>query len=322
VLVAYTPAARTAVTDVAALIALAVAEANQSYVNSGVNLRLTLADSFEHAYSESGKTFDTILGDFIANPTVAARRDSSWADLSVLIINQTDYCGLADAIRATAATAFAVVHFDCATGYYSFAHELGHLQGARHDPANDPTNTPFPYGHGFQHVSPPPAWRTIMAYNCAGGCPRLQYWSSPRVQYNGIAMGTATTHDNARVLNETAAEVAAFRTMGGGVPASTCRPGYVQQGFWLCMTGTRGPASFANAALDCADSGARVSDYHDWRYRIFRGDGLPAPVGWWLGPITGDNKALFANQANVGDYDGETSRFDSRNYACAHNLFR
>jgi len=114
--------------------------------------------------------------------------------------------------------------------------------------------------------------------------------------------------------------VAAFRTRG--VPAGTCRSGYSQQGFWLCMTSSRGPASFANAMLDCRDSGGRVADYHDWRCRIFRGDGTRAPVGWWLGPITADNTALFVNQANVGDYDGETSRFDSRNYACAHNLFR
>jgi hypothetical protein len=106
------------------------------------------------------------------------------------------------------------------------------------------------------------------------------------------------------------------------VPRATCRPGYVQQGFWLCMTGTRGPASFVNAALDCADSGGSVADYNDWRYRIFRGDGFPAPVGWWLGPIIGDNTALFVNGANVGDYDGEASRFDSRNYACVHHLLR
>jgi hypothetical protein len=106
------------------------------------------------------------------------------------------------------------------------------------------------------------------------------------------------------------------------VPNSTCRPGYLQQGNWLCMTGARGPASLANAFLDCMDSGARVANYHDWRYRIFRGDGVPGPVGWWLGPITADNTALFVNSTNVGDFDGETSRFDSRNYACAHDLIR
>ena len=53
--------------------------------------------------------------------------------------------------------------------------------------------------------------------------------------------------------------------------------------------------------------------------RILCGDGFPAPVGWWLGPITADNRALFVNSPNIGDFDGETSRFDLRNFACAHD---
>jgi hypothetical protein len=211
VLVAYTTAAKNAVTDINATVQLAVAEANQSYVNSGINIKLTLVDSFEVSYSETGKTFDTILADLVANTTVQSRRNNSGADLVAMIINQTDFCGLADAIMAQASTAYAVVHYDCATGYYSFAHELGHLQGARHDPTNDSTTTPFAYGHGLQHLSPAPAWRTIMAYNCDGSCPRLQYWSNPNVQYNSIAMGTTATSDNSRVLNATASTVAAFR---------------------------------------------------------------------------------------------------------------
>jgi hypothetical protein len=318
VMVAYTPAARTAVADIAATIQLAVAETNQSYVNSAIHIKLNLVSSFELPYSETGKSFDTILADFVADPTVNAKRNSSNADLSAMMINQTDFCGLADAIRADASTAFAVVHYECATGYYSFAHELGHLQGARHDPDTDPSTTPFPYGHGLQHLVAP-AWRTIMAYNCPGGCPRLQYWSNPDITYNGIPMGTAATNNNARVLNETAVEVAAFRTAG---QAKACRTGYAKQGARLCITGVRGPATFANAVLDCMDSGAHVANYQDWRYRTFRGDRQAAPVEWWLGPITADNTALYVNSANVADFDGETNRFNSRNYACAHDLGR
>lgn len=239
VLVAYTTAAKNAVSDINATIQLAVAEANQSYVNSRVNVRLNLVDTFEVGYSENGKTFDTILADFVANQTVQSRRNISGADLSAMIINQTDYCGLADAIMAAADTAFAVVHYDCATGYYSFAHELGHLQGARHDPAHDSSTTPFAYGHGLQHTSPAPAWRTIMAYNCDGGCPRLQYWSNPDVQYNNIAMGTAATNNNARVLNQTAATVAAFRSSA----VST----FAEQGF------DRPGADYKNFDLAAAD---------------------------------------------------------------------
>ena len=104
-----------------------------------------------------------------------------------------------------------------------------------------------------------------------------------------------------------------------GIPSGSCRFGYGQQGSRLCMTGLRGPNSFANAMIDCMDLSGRVADYHDWRYRRFRGDGVAAPVGWWLGPITADNRALFVNLPNDADFDGETSRFDSRFYACAHD---
>jgi hypothetical protein len=174
VLVAYTPAARNAVADINATIQLAMVEANQSYVNSGIRIKLTLVDSFEVAYSEAGKSYETILADFVANSTVQSRRTSSGADLAAEIVNQSDYCGLADAIMATASTAFATVYYDCATGYYSFAHELGHLMGARHDEPSDPNPSPFPFGHGFRHDTAP-KWRTIMAYDCPAGCARLQY---------------------------------------------------------------------------------------------------------------------------------------------------
>lgn len=208
VLVAYTPSARGAVADIDATIQLAVAETNQSYVNSGINIRLNLVDSFQITYTEAGKSFDTILTDFVSNTDVNNRRNSVGADIAALIINQSDYCGMADAIMANESTAFAIIHYSCATGYYSFAHELGHLMGARHNETADPTPG---YCHGYQYTGTP-SWRTIMAYDCPGGCPRLQYWSNPNVNYNGIPMGTAATNDNARCLNENASTVAGFRT--------------------------------------------------------------------------------------------------------------
>lgn len=139
-------------------------------------------------------------------------RNTTRADVAVLVINNASSCGLASGIGSTAATAFAAVHWDCATGYYSFAHEIGHLQSARHEIATDPSTSPYAYGHGYRYEpSSGSRWRTIMAYACTAGCPRLNFWSNPNINYNGVPMGIASSADNQRVLVNTKAAVAAFR---------------------------------------------------------------------------------------------------------------
>lgn len=213
VMVVATKSAATASGDITGLVNLAIAESNTGYANSGVQITVQLAGLYTTAYAESG-SFDTDLSRFRGTrdgymDNIHSLRTQNTADVAMLIINNSSSCGLASAIGATASTAFAAVHHGCATGYYSFAHEIGHLQSARHDPTNDPTNTPYAYGHGFQ--SPTKAWRTVMAYNCSPSCPRVNYWSNPTRTYQGQAMGTTTRNDNARVLNNTRATISAFR---------------------------------------------------------------------------------------------------------------
>lgn len=213
VLVAYTPSARTASGDITGLINLAVAETNQGYTNSGVAITLQLASTVAVTYTESG-SFSTDLSRFRGTTdgymdSIHTTRNSTAADVGVLIINNSSSCGLASGIGSSATTAFAAVHYSCATGYYSFGHEIGHLQSARHDPATDPSTTPYAYGHGYR--SPTSAWRTIMAYACSNNCARINYWSNPAKTYGGQAMGTTATSHNQRVLNNTAATVSAFR---------------------------------------------------------------------------------------------------------------
>ncbi len=203
--------------DMRALVDLAIAETNQGYVNSGVDIKMELANYRTVDYNSVG--FDTDLKRFRNTndgffDDIHASRDTNGADVNMLVIDDGSFCGLASSIGSTASTAFAAVYWDCATGNYSFGHEVGHLQSARHDPANDSTNTPYAYGHGYQN--PAGKWRTIMAYNCPGGCPRLNYWSNPGVTYQGDPMGTVNRSDNHRVLENTKATVAAFR--GGGTP--------------------------------------------------------------------------------------------------------
>lgn len=211
-LVNYTSAANNATPSMSGLINLAVSETNQGYANSGVTITLQLAGTGLVSYTETGN-FSTELSRYRSTndgymDPIHAQRNSTAADVAVLIVNGSAYCGIGY-MNVTASSAFTVVARTCATGYYSFAHEIGHNFGANHDPANA-SGSPYAYGHGYQY--PAGSWRTIMAYACASvSCTRLNNWSNPNITRNGVPMGTAATHNNARVLNQRAATVAAFR---------------------------------------------------------------------------------------------------------------
>lgn len=222
VLVAYTPTAKSHAGDIDAMIQLAIDETNQSYENSDISAHLNLAHKYETSYTDSGDAC-TDLGRFASTTDgymdeVHDRRKMSGADVCVLIVKNNSNppgCGY---VYPNENYAFAVVAQNYATGYYSFGHEIGHIQGAHHDPANA-TDPPFSYGHGYYYDALLVRWRTIMSYDCpVPGCPRIQYWSNPDKTYGGlfgpVPMGTEATHNNARVLNETSPSVAGFRAVG------------------------------------------------------------------------------------------------------------
>jgi hypothetical protein len=246
VLVIYTDDARAQVGGTAAMeamIATAETETNAGYANSGITQRVNVVHTAEVSYDESGFDWNTTLSrfrahgdgyfDIVTQPTTGLR-DTYLADESVLIVRDTAYCGLAYMMVSVSPSfeysAFALVSYNCATGYYSFGHEMGHNMGAHHDWYVEASTSPYPYNHGF--VNYPDRWRTIMAYNtrCGGDyCDRLNYWSNPDVSYYGDPMGVVTTGptncvegslspdpstcaaDNRTVLNNTAYTVANFR---------------------------------------------------------------------------------------------------------------
>ncbi len=217
-MVAYTPKVEQiyGAAGAEALIIQAVAETNQAYANSGINPRLNLVHSVRTNYTESGD-INTDLSRLRATndgymDELHTLRDSYGADLVTLIADVPAYCGLAYRMTSLSASfassAFSVVHRTCATGYYSFAHELGHNQGAHHDPDNG-SGAIYSYAYGYR--DPLKKFRTVMAFNCSGGCTRVDHFSNPNVLYNGTPTGDATYSDNARTLNNTAATVASFR---------------------------------------------------------------------------------------------------------------
>ena len=175
-------------------------------------MKLRLVYAYETSYAEEGGHFEHVWrfadkGDGYMDE-IHSLRDKYRADVAILVVDDAIGCGLATRVYADAEEAYAVVHHECAATTYSVAHEIGHIIGARHDLNLDKTMTPFPFGHGYVNGK---KWRDIMSYKeSCGGCPRVPVWSSPLVKVRGESAGTADL-DNARVIREQAARVAAFR---------------------------------------------------------------------------------------------------------------
>jgi hypothetical protein len=225
ILVVYTEAACSAAKGTAAiesLIDLAITESNVGFANSDVNHRFRLVHTSEVVYNEKNFNWNTTL-DRLQLPSdtymdgVHQLRDTYGADVVVLIVENQDYCGIAFLMTQLSLDfeewAFAVVNRECATGYYTFAHEIGHNMGSHHDRANAEGSGVYSYSYGYQ--APDGAFRTIMAYDCQPSCPRVNFWSNPQKKHSGQPMGVDSSSpmaaDNRKSLNNTAFTVANFR---------------------------------------------------------------------------------------------------------------
>ncbi len=227
VMVVYTDAAQTGAGGsdaMEATIYLAVAETNQSYLNSQITQRLRLAHFEQVSYTESGNINTDLTrlqnGSDTFMDNVPTLRNTFAADHVVLITeNGGGFCGLGYMMETVSnafeSTAYVVVARSCATGYYSFGHELGHNMGADHDAPNATSTGPYVYNRGYVDTtptSPATPWRTIMAYNGSPSSTRVQFWSNPNVNFPpGDPMGVSNASDNHQVLNNTALTAANFR---------------------------------------------------------------------------------------------------------------
>jgi peptidyl-Asp metalloendopeptidase len=222
VLVVYTPQAAAQVggsTEVNYWANIAIDQANQSYLNSYVQQTLLLTQVTPVTYSSTGQSTNTMVNQLASIndgiiDVVHTWRAQEKADIVVMLTGPADNCGEAKQINATASTAFAVVSIDCiVTNNYTFHHEIGHLQGARHDFAADGNTVPYVSGHGY--VDPQNAFRTIMAVpGSCGSCVRLNYWSTLNVvePFTGRPLGEATYANNASVVNQRSTQLRDFVT--------------------------------------------------------------------------------------------------------------
>ncbi|MBL8175542.1 MAG: S-layer homology domain-containing protein [Bryobacterales bacterium] len=239
VLVAYTAAAKTAAGGTASMvnkINLAIAEMNQSFVNSSVAITVQLAAAVEVAYTEAAsisQDLDNLRGTTDGQlDEVHALRNQHGADLVSLLIQRSASGTVGQAFLMQspgsyfASFAFSVTEQAYATGpNYTFAHELGHNLGCAHDRANTGSGGAYSYSYGYQGSN----FRSIMAYACSGrSCPRINYWSNPAVSYAGAPTGVssdlANSADNAQSLNNTASAAAAFRSSASGCVFSLSPP--------------------------------------------------------------------------------------------------
>ena len=201
VAVVYTPAARAAVADVEVVIDLLIRNTNHALQGSGVPHRIALVARSEVQYTESGDSRADLSR--LANPSdgqmdeVHALRDRVGADLVHLIVLEPDpeTCG-----RALRPGAFSLSGISC--GSMTFAHELGHNLGLRHDRyqvlQHERGPDPHPahgYVNQFASDSPPAKrWRTIMSYPAYCQpffCLQLFRFSNPRQTWNDDPMGIA-----------------------------------------------------------------------------------------------------------------------------------
>ena len=225
-LIMYTPAAESdlsgggaMLTDVTTTIETTVAEMNFAFEQSTITnypaVEIALIEKWNYTET-AGSSMSTTKSNFKDNAYVNQLRDDYDADFAILIADDSGFygpCGVADGLQVSRSKAFAVVANNCMQGYFSFAHELGHLLGAHHDAVNA-SNAPYPYAHGY--VEPGKKWRTIMAYPCGSDCERLGFWSNPDVLHpiDNIPMDTDSLENNARVLRDYNNDFAQFEQPG------------------------------------------------------------------------------------------------------------
>lgn len=206
VLFVLTPIARASITDIQRTINERIAQTQTIFDQSGISARIASVGWM--AISEEPTLRD--LADFWRNKEILKQRLARKADVVVGI-------GIADPV-AHGYAANTYVNWEHAGASVShdafrdassrtFTHELGHLLGADHDPAN--VRGVLTFGAGMGYVGYCRDWIVCHATVMGVGCPRIDYFSSPSLLFHGTYYGSST-QNNAALLRLTAPVVAAY----------------------------------------------------------------------------------------------------------------
>lgn len=216
VLVLYTSAAQSSVSNIYNTATLAVNSVRDALNNSDISwgeLHLAKAGTVHLNFIEDGDDYQTDLTRLLNNTQAHQLRNQYQADLVVLLTDNVypEIYGVAY-LGPNPYTSYSIVEAPHATSGFTFAHEVGHLFGCRHEVDDDPGGS---FEHGYKFTTGwwlwKKKWKTILQTNSWSSYTRIQYYSNPDVEYNNKATGTASTNDNARKLIDESCTVENFR---------------------------------------------------------------------------------------------------------------
>ncbi|XPF95557.1 reprolysin-like metallopeptidase [Colwellia sp. RE-S-Sl-9] len=212
------------------LIELDFANANQALINSGIDASYTLAGLVMiNTYYPNDPLPDMLerKGSFDRLDELRDKYDADLVNYYGHLGAFTDsFCG--KAYYTTSASGWvdsryglSVIGINC-TGGLTFAHEIGHNLGAKHDRFVESSKT-IENDYAYGHVDVENQFKTIMSYddacNKAGvSCKTITHYSNPSINYQSIPTGIdeseGNSADNASLLNKTANIVANFNGVG------------------------------------------------------------------------------------------------------------
>lgn len=175
------------------------------------------------------------------NITAQQLRDNFEADIVLLFTdgNYNGFLGVVSQIGPDEDDAYGIVQVANATSTITWAHEAGHLFGARHDIGADPTPGDA-HGHHWQTGFWPflSKYRSIMGTDetTNGSRERVLHFSNPSVNHEGKATGVTGTSFNTRVINTNGHIVEDFRFTQPNLSVGIYGPGSANDGDLLSFT--------------------------------------------------------------------------------------
>ena len=208
----------------------ATTKMNTVLANSGIACTMNLVDTYTPSYTAvKASGDDDLLNTALLDLSdgrgglsgVPARRISVKADVATVLVGGSSiYAGLGWAPSSPSGFYARMGNSACVVNYASsnttMTHEIGHNIGCGHSKTQ--TSGPGPqcgsYAAGWYFTANSTRYCTVMSYNARGdgyNYTTVPYFSTPLVNYQGVAVGHAADGDNARCFRENMATVAGYK---------------------------------------------------------------------------------------------------------------